>query len=64
MAIDTANKRRSVLANTLPFLVVLPEDDGSMDQGDRQHVAFLYRGILVGVVAAVRRARMLLLGVE
>ena len=61
--IDTENKRRSVVANALPFLVVLPEPDGTVDQGDRQQATNLYRGILVGVAAAVRRA-LLLMGVK
>ncbi len=42
MAIDTANKRGSVIAGMLPLA------SGSIDQGDRQQVVFIYRGLLVG----------------
>lgn len=48
MAIDTASKRVSALRMTLP----LP--DGTIDQGDRQHVTWNYAGILAG--ALVRRS--------
>jgi hypothetical protein len=40
MAIDTENKRRSVVH-------VLPVPDSDIDQADRQQVAWIYSGILV-----------------
>jgi hypothetical protein len=43
MAIDTEAKRRS--AGTHMVTLVLPPADSSVDQGDRQQVAFLYRGV-------------------
>lgn len=47
MALDTRNRRASALACGLAFLTVLPAPDGlTLDQGDRQQVAALYRGIL------------------
>ena len=64
MAIDTENKRRSAVQNALPFLAVLPVADGSLNQADRQHVSWLYRGILAAGGAAAARSRMLLLGVR
>lgn len=41
MAIDTENKRRSALLGS-----VLPKPDSLMNDGDRKHVAWLYRGSL------------------
>lgn len=48
MAIDTAAKRRSAIATRrLPwFRRFQPGPDGSMTQGDRQQLAFVYSGIL------------------
>lgn len=42
--IDTRDKRASVLGFGLAALLVLPEP-GTIDQPDRQHVAYSYRGI-------------------
>jgi hypothetical protein len=47
--IDTENKRRS--AGGALATQVLPLADGSLDGGDRQHAAFLYRGIAAGAPA-------------
>jgi hypothetical protein len=44
MAVDTADKRASVLGLGLAALLVLPSP-GLIDQPDRQHVAYSYRGI-------------------
>ncbi len=44
MAIDTEDKRRSA------GMQVLPVPDATIDQGDRQHVSRIYRGILAGVL--------------
>jgi len=41
MAVDTENKRRSVIQ-------VLPVADGTVVQADRQQVGWLYAGIAVG----------------
>lgn len=46
MAIDTRDKRASILGLGLGLALTLPSPDGlALDQGDRQHVAFSYRGI-------------------
>ena len=45
MALDTRDKRSSAILLTLPFRAQLPSP-GTLDQGDRQQVAGLYRGIL------------------
>lgn len=47
MAIDTEDKRRS--AGCHPALSVLPVPNSDIDQGDRQQVAWMYRGIAAGV---------------
>ena len=49
MAIDSAQKRASALNFTMPFRH-LPYPDSSIDQGDRQHMAGLYAGVLAGVL--------------
>lgn len=48
MAVDTAAKRRSAIATRrLPwFRRFQPAPDSSMDQADRQQLAFVYSGIL------------------
>lgn len=46
MAIDSADKRASVLNDG--FCVILPIPDGTIDTADRQHVGWVYRGILAG----------------
>lgn len=42
---DTADKRRSVLGNTILPLVIYPAPDNSINKADRRHAAALYRGI-------------------
>lgn len=44
MAVDSRDKRASVLGFGLAALLVLPEP-GTIDQPDRQHLAYSYRGI-------------------
>lgn len=43
--VDTRNKRASALGFALAALVVLPAPDATVDQADRQHVAFSYAGL-------------------
>lgn len=43
---DTANKRASAVNVRCPWRGILPFPDSSIDQGDRQTVAFMYAGIL------------------
>lgn len=47
MAVDTRDKRASVLGLGLAALLVLPEP-GAIDQPDRQHLAYSYRGVMAG----------------
>jgi hypothetical protein len=44
MALDTRDKRASSIGLGLAALLVLPAP-GTLDQPDRQHVAFSYRGV-------------------
>ena len=50
MAIDTENKRRSVIGYTHPA-IVLPLPDGTISQLDRQHVCGIYSGIAAAAAA-------------
>lgn len=45
MSIDTENKRRSVLAQCVPQLVVYQTPDGTIDSYDRRHISRFYSGI-------------------
>lgn len=53
--IDTAAKRCSAIATRrLPWLRrFVPIPAGSVDQGDRQQVAYVYRGILAEPAAVI-----------
>lgn len=52
---DTRDKRASVLGLAFATLaVVLPNPDGAaLSQGDRQQVAFCYRGIAASAAASI-----------
>ena len=45
MAIDSRSKRASAAGILLPWLLVPVLPDGTLDQGDRQHIAWSYSGI-------------------
>lgn len=45
MAVDTSNKRASVVGLCAAFVITLPAPDASITQDDRQHVAYSYAGI-------------------
>lgn len=46
--LDTRSKRASSVSILLPFMVAPVFPDGTLDQGDRQHIALSYSGILAG----------------
>lgn len=52
MAIDTVSKRGSAISIGSPWRSRLPIPDGTIGQGDRQHAAFLYSGILAAAPVA------------
>lgn len=43
--LDSPSKRISSLGVTLHFIQAAPLPDGTLDQGDRQHIAVSYSGI-------------------
>lgn len=45
MAIDNKNKRLSAINVSLPWRGMYPVPDGSLDNGDRQTIVGLYRGL-------------------
>lgn len=49
---DTANKRMSAINVGSPWRGLLPIPDGVISQGDRQHAALMYAGILATAVVA------------
>lgn len=51
MALDTRDRRFSMLGLAMPFRVVLPNPAVGFDQGDRQQFEYSYRGILFGTTA-------------
>lgn len=65
MAIDSEDKRRSVLGFGLPYMAVAPNPDGTINAADREHIAGFYRGIAAGAppVAVQVASRGLLMGV-
>ncbi len=57
MAIDSASKRASVASVSLEEALIIP--DNTIDQADRQTIAFCYGGISSGeVVLSYRRRRV------
>jgi hypothetical protein len=56
MAIDTRDKRGSVINFDASARNVLPNPNGTIDQGDRQQLARKYRGISALVVSNAVRA--------
>lgn len=62
MAVDTRNKRDSVIAIGLPWRMRLPAPDGTLDQADRQHICLLYSGILAGAPVVGNEAFIFLTG--
>lgn len=48
LAADTAGKRGSAMNLTMPWRCSIPLPDGAIAQPDRQHVSYMYSGILAG----------------
>ena len=62
MAVDTRNKRASLVSFALPFGRVFPAPDGTIATADRKHIGYSYPGIAVGAPppssgALIRKAR-------
>lgn len=60
MAIDTENKRRSVLS--YPYFGMAPEADSTLDSGDRAQIAGVYSGFGAPAVALTAVPRWTVLG--
>jgi len=52
-AMDNASKRGSAINYTCPWRLSLPFPDGAITQPDRQHVPWMYSGILAGAPVPV-----------
>ena len=52
MAIDSRNKRAAAIMAGIPFIVIAPLADGTIDAADRQHIAHVYPGISAGLPVA------------
>jgi hypothetical protein len=50
--LDTTSKRASAVQLMKPWTISPPLPDGTIDQGDRQHIAATYSGILAGTFVA------------
>ena len=57
MPLDTRSKRASAITALRPWMIAPPLPDGTIDQGDRQHIAWMYSGILAttGVITPASR---------
>ena len=51
MAINSHTRRRSAAATGVPFLRRYPVADGTVGTSDRPHVAGIYAGITISVLA-------------
>ena len=57
--LDTRSKRASSVGILLPFMISPPLPDGTIDQGDRQHIALSYSGIHAAALVTRRLRREL-----
>ncbi len=70
MAIDTRERRASLIGLGLPGLAVAPLPDGAVSEADRAQLGWLYAGLdytavpAVGLVALTLRARSVALTLE
>ena len=51
MAIDSRDKRAAAIMAGIPFIVIAPLADGSIDAADRQQIINVYGGIAAGLPA-------------
>lgn len=61
--LDTRSKRASSVQCLNMWIAAPPAPDGTINQGDRQHIAWTYSGILASGAAAAAILRRLLVGV-
>ena len=60
MAVDTANKRYSMITLTSPTPFMLPVPDGTIGDADRLMFLHLYHGISISAQAAVTAGSVVL----
>ncbi len=63
MAIDSRDKRAAAISAGIPFIVITPLADGTIDAADRQMMANVYPGIAAGlpIVGEIRHGMMRML---
>ncbi len=61
MAIDTVNKRRSIIQ--IPVLTLAPVADGAIDDNDRRQMAYIYCGFETTLPPTAGAQYLMLLGV-
>jgi len=61
LAIDTVNKRRSIVQ--LPVLTLAPVADGTIDDNDRRQLAYIYCGFETTAPPAGGNQNLMMLGV-
>ncbi len=60
MAIDTVNKRRSIIQ--VPALTLAPVADGTIDDNDRRQMAYIYCGFETAPPPTAGAQNLMLLG--
>jgi hypothetical protein len=58
MAIDSRDKRAAAISAGIPFIVITPLADGTIDAADRQMVADVYGGVAAGPASEVMHGMM------
>lgn len=53
MAIASRNKRAAAIMAGIPFIVITPIADGTIDVADRQHIAHVYPVLVASAAASV-----------
>ena len=56
MALDSRQKRAAAIMAGIPFIVITPLADGTIDADDRAHIAHVYP--IAGIAAPVTRETM------
>ena len=64
MAVDSRSKRASAVSILSPWMLSPPLPDGTVGQGDRQHVAWAYSGILASAAEGLTELFYLLSRIE
>ena len=60
---EDEDESRSTFAHGLPWMVIFPKPDGTLNEGDRAHLLGFYRGLTASVEEARPSGTGMLLGV-